>query len=339
MRNVNRQILLARRPQGMPQESDFKLVENPIPEPGGGQVLLRLLWLSVDPYMRGRISGVKSYAKGVDPGELMVGGGVGQVVRSNHPGFKPGEFATTMNAGWQDYAALPGEALRKVDPADGPIEHAVGIYGLPGLTAYFALLDIGQPKAGETVVVSSASGAVGQAVGQIAKMKGCRTVAIAGSDAKLAWCRELGFDAGVNYKTAPDLKAALAAACPKGVDVFFDNVGGTIHDAAMALINLHARIIICGNITLYNRPGEPDIGLRHLRAMLVNRATMRGFLLFDYADRYDAGIRELVSWVKAGRIKYRYDVIEGLERAPQGLIRLLTGANFGKQLVKIAEPA
>jgi hypothetical protein len=338
MTEINRRVLLARRPQGMPKETDWRMDSAPMPTPGEGQIVARALYLSVDPYMRGRIAGGKSYAKGVDPGELMQGGAVGRVTASRHPGFAPGDIVESMAWGWQDYAVLGAQGTRKIDQRYGSVRDALGLLGLPGMTAYFALLDVGQPRAGQTVVVSAAAGAVGQAVGQIAKIRGCRTVAVAGDDRKLDWCvRECGYDAAVNYKTAADLPAALKAACPGGIDIYFDNTAGPIHDAVMGLINLRARIIICGTIALYNRLGEPDIGPRHLRQVLINRARIEGFLLFDYADRYQEAITQLSAWSREGRIKYREDIVDGLENAPRALIRLLTGENFGKQLVRIAE--
>lgn len=336
MRNANRQFVLVRYPDGMPKESDWKLVESPIAEPSEGEMLVRTIWLSVDPYMRGRISPAKSYAKGVSPGEVMVGGGVGEVVRSRHPDFKPGDIVESMAFGWQDYPVLKAAGTRKVDPALGPIRYAVGILGMPGLTAYFALLDVARPKAGETVVVSAASGAVGQVAGQIAKIHGCRAVAVAGSEAKLSFCRELGYDAGVNHRAA-DLPAALAAACPDGIDIYFDNTGGPIHDAAMGLMRLRGRVPIVGRIALAAKFGEPDIGVRHLGQILVNRLRMEGFLVFDYAARYPEGLKQLAAWVKEGKLRYREDIVEGLENTPKAFLRLLTGENFGKQLVRVSD--
>jgi NADPH-dependent curcumin reductase len=336
MRNVNRQFLLARYPEGLPKASDWKLVENPVPEPGEGEMLVRTLWLSVDPYMRGRISPAKSYAKGVAPGELMVGGGVGEVVRSNVVGFKPGDIVESMSFGWQDYPVLKAAGTRKVDPALGPVRHALGVLGMPGLTAYFALMDWTKPKPGETVVISAASGAVGQVAGQIAKILGCRAVAVAGGAAKLAFCKELGYDAGVDHHAA-DMPAAMAKACPDGIDVFLDNTGGPIHDAAMGLMRLRGRIVIIGRIALAAKFGEPDIGVRHMGTMLVNRLRMQGFLVFDYLDRYPEGLKQLAAWMKEGKIRYREDVVDGLESTPKAFLRLLSGENFGKQLVRVTE--
>ena len=338
MRNVNRPFLLARYPEGLPKEDDWKLVESPVPEPSADEILVRTQWLSVDPYMRGRISPAKSYAKGVAPGELMVGGGVGEVVRSNIPEFKPGDIVESMAFGWQDYPVLKAAGTRKVDPSLGPIRHALGVLGMPGLTAYFAMLEVLKPKAGETVLVSAASGAVGQVVGQIAKILGCRAVAVAGSASKLAFCKELGYDAGIDHH-AKDLPAEMAKACPDGIDVYFDNTGGPIHDAAMGLMRLRGRIVIVGRIALSAKFGQPDIGVRHMGTMLVNRLRMEGFLVFDYVQRYPEGLKQLAAWMKEGHIKYREDIVDGLENTPKAFLRLLSGENFGKQLVRISGSA
>ncbi|MBI3451618.1 MAG: NADP-dependent oxidoreductase [Rhodospirillales bacterium] len=333
----NRRFVLASRPAAMPEEGNWKLVETAMPGPGEGEILVRTIWLSVDPYMRGRIAAGKGYAKGIEIGAVMGGGGVGEVVRSRHPAFKPGDIVESMAFGWQEYAVLGPAGTRKVDPAHGPIRHALGILGMPGLTAYFALFDIGRPKPGDTVVVSAASGAVGQVVGQLAKMAGCRTVAVAGSEAKLAWCRdELGYDAGVNHRTAGDLPAALAAACPGGIDIYFDNTAGLIADAAMGLVNLGARIVQCGRIAISSQPG-PDIGPRFHGQFIATRCRMEGFLIFDHAHRYDEGLRRLGPWVREGKLRYREDIVEGFENTPRALIRVLSGTNFGKQLVKVAD--
>jgi NADPH-dependent curcumin reductase CurA len=333
--NQNRKFVLAHRPQGEPKESDFELVEEPIPALGEGEVMVRAEYLSVDPYMKGRMVDAPSYTPPVQLGEVMVGGGAGEVVQSNDPGFAPGEFVEGP-LGWQEMAAVPGAALRKLDPDLAPISTACGVLGMPGLTAYFGLLEVGQPKAGETVVVSAASGAVGAVVGQIAKIKGCRAVGIVGSDAKADYITgELGFDAAVNYKTAGDLDAAIGEACPGGVDVYFDNVGGPVTYAVFAHINMGARIAICGQIALYNLE-EPYVGDRNLRFMLVNRARMEGLLVFDWIDRYPEGLTALGQWIKEGKLKYKEDVMEGLENMPRALLRLFHGENFGKQLVKVA---
>ncbi len=335
MQNMNRQWRLKSRPQAMPTPDNWELIESPIPDPGDGQVVARACWLSVDPYMRGRIAAGPSYAKPVEPGEVMQGGGVGVVVRSRNPALVPGDIVESMGWGWQDYATLNPQGTRKIDPAHGPMRYALGILGMPGLTAYFAFLDVGSPRVGDTVVVSSASGAVGQVVGQIAKLMGCRAVAVAGGAAKLGWCRELGYDAGVDYK-AGDLRGALAAATPEGIDVYFDNTAGPIFDAVMERINLRARIIQCGTIDTYNRAGEPDTGLRHHRHMLVKRARWQGFLYPDYAHRAEEGLARLGQWIRAGKLRYREDIAEGIEQMPHAFLKLLTGQNLGKQLVRIA---
>ncbi len=336
---VNRQWRLRARPAGMPSADTWEMVEGPVPEPGAGQVLARACWLSVDPYMRGRISAGPSYARPVEPGEVMQGGGVGVVVASRNPALRPGDIVESMGWGWQDYALLPPMGTRKVDPALGPMRHALGVLGMPGLTAYFALLDVGAPRPGDVVAVSSAAGAVGQVVGQIAKLMGCRTIAIAGGPEKIAWCRALGYDSGVDHK-AGDLRAALADASPDGIDVYFDNTAGPIFDAVMERINLRARIVQCGTIDTYNRPGQPDVGLRHHRQMLVKRARWQGFLYTDYVHRSEEGLARLASWLRDGRLRYREDIAEGIEAMPGALLRVLSGANLGKQLVRVSpEPA
>ncbi len=337
MRNSNRQWILVRHPDGMPQEGDWQLVESPMPEPGEGEMLVRAIYLSVDPYMRGRISPAKNYTAGVGLGEVMQGGGVGEVVRSNHPDFHPGDIVESMEFGWQEYPVLGAAGTRRVDPTIAPIHTALSCLGMPGLTAYFAMETIGRPEPGETVVVSAASGAVGQVAGQIAKIKGCRAVAIAGRDDKLAWCREIGYDAGINHRTTEDLDAAVAAACPEGVDVFFDNTGGAIHDAVMRNLAQGARIIICGMVSRAARFDEPDIGERHMRRLLIARARMEGFLVTDHRDRYDEALRELAAWRAEGRLRFREDILDGFENMPKALLRVLSGENFGKQLVRVSD--
>ena len=337
-RPMNRQWLLAAHPEGMPKPSDWRLVARPVEEPGPGQMLVHALYLSVDPYMRGRISPARNYAAGVQVGQVMTGGGVGRILRSNLPGFAQGEIVESFGFGWQEYALLGAEGTRRVDPQQGPLQSALSYLGLPGLTAYFALLEVGRPHAGETVVISAAAGAVGQIAGQIAKLQGARAVAIASSDAKLAWCRELGYASGINYRTAADLGAAVRAACPDGVDVFLDNTAGPIHDAVMANLAPHARVIVCGTVALAERFEQPDIGLRHLRQILVTRARVEGFLLFDHAARYEEARRQLAAWAKAGQLRHREDVLEGIEQMPEAFLRLLRSANFGKQLVRLEDP-
>jgi hypothetical protein len=265
----------------------------------------------------------------------MEGGTVGEVVRSSHPGFAVGDIVEGR-LGWQEYAVSAGKGVRKVDPSAAPISTALGVLGMPGLTAYFGLLEVGQPKPGETVVVSAASGAVGGLVGQIAKLKGCRAVGLAGSDAKVEYITgELGYDAGINYRTAPDLDGALRAACPSGIDVYFDNVGGRIAEAVSRHVNLFARIAVCGLISQYNLT-EPELAPRNERFVLVNRVRIQGFIVFDFAARYREGLAQLTDWVRQGKLKYREDIVDGLERAPGALIGLLQGSNFGKVVVRVA---
>lgn len=331
---MNRRVVLKRRPVGAPVPEDFELVEAERPRAGDGEIVCRTIYLSLDPYMRGRISGVKSYAKGVDPGELMVGGTVGEVVESRHPGFAPGDLVAGYD-GWQAYGLSKGMGVRKLDPAQAPISTALGVLGMPGMTAYVGLLDFGRPKPGETVVVSAASGAVGSAVGQIAKLGGCRAVGIAGGRAKCDYVvNELGFDACVDYK-AGDVFEGLAAACPGGVDVYFDNVGGDILKAVLRLINPHARVPLCGLISQYNAtemPPGPNWG-----TLLVNRVTVKGFIISDHLDRLPDFLRDAGGWVREGRLRYREDVVRGLEHAPAAFIGLLEGRNFGKLIVQVGD--
>jgi NADPH-dependent curcumin reductase CurA len=335
LNQVNRRITLVSRPETYPAADNFKLVEEPVPAIGPGQVLVRTLYLSLDPYMRGRMSAAKSYAPPVELGGTMVGGIVGKVVASENQRFKVGDIVEGR-LGWQDYGISDGRDLRKVDPSWGPVSTAVGVLGMPGLTAYFGLLEVCRPRAGDTVVVSAAAGAVGQVVGQIAKLAGCRVVGIAGGAPKVAFItRELGFDHGIDYK-AGDLDAALDAACPDGVDCYFDNVGGAVSEAVFRHLANRARIAICGQIALYN-VDMPEPGSRNLRFMLVNRAHMEGFLVSDFADRWPDGLKRLSRWLKAGKIKYREDVVDGLENAPAAFLRLFRGENFGKLVVKVAD--
>jgi NADPH-dependent curcumin reductase CurA len=331
---VNRQIVLRRRPVGMPKPGDFDLVEAPLPAPKDGEILSRTIYLSLDPYMRGRISGAKSYAASVEPGQVIVGGTVGEVLESKHPGLSRGDIVMGYD-GWQSHGVAGGAAVRKLDPKQAPISTALGVLGMPGMTAYVGLLDIGQPKPGETVVVSAAAGAVGSAVGQIAKIKGCRAVGIAGSADKCDYVvRELGFDACVSYKQG-DLLAALKAACPAGIDVYFENVGGDVLRAVMQLLNMNARIPLCGLISEYNAT-EPVPG-PNLRPLLFNRALVKGFIVSDHMARLGDFLRDCGGWVREGRLKYREDVVVGLEKAPEAFIGLLQGRNFGKLLVRVGE--
>ncbi len=330
---VNRRIVLAARPSGFPKDADFRLETQPVPKPGQGEFLARVVYLSLDPYMRGRMAAGKSYVPPVEIGDVMTGGTVARVIESNHPGYAAGDDVVGL-LGWQEYAVSDGSGVMKVDPRMAPISTALGVLGMPGLTAYFGLLDVGRPKSGETVVVSAASGAVGAVVGQIAKLKGCRAVGIAGSDEKCAYVRdELRFDAAINYKKTSDMSQDLAEACPRGVDVYFDNVGGEILDAVLRHINFRARIVVCGMISEYNLTETP-VGPRPGRFLLVNRARMEGFIVFDFRDRYAEGLAALGGWVRGGQLKYREDIVEGLENAPRAFLGLLQGKNFGKLLVQ-----
>ena len=328
----NIQICLARRPSGWVRESDFNVVRTGMPNPGEGQILLKSLFLSLDPYMRLRMDDAKSYAPPVEIGAVMVGGTVSEVIASRHPGYRPGDIVTGMT-GWQLFALSDGKLLRPVDPALAPWSAALGVVGMPGVTAWVGLLDIGMPKAGETVVVSAASGAVGSVAGQIAKIKGCRIVGIAGGAAKCEYVtRELGFDACIDYRGG-DLHGQLAAACPNGVDVYFDNVGGEILDTLLRLLNPFARIALCGLISQYNE--VENTGLKNLRSLLVNRVRLQGFIVSDHLNRFPPALAELGQWYKAGRLKYRESVAHGIENAPRAFIGMLRGENFGKQVVKL----
>ncbi|OYV96037.1 MAG: NADP-dependent oxidoreductase [Acidobacteria bacterium 21-70-11] len=335
MATVNKQITLAARPVGLPRVSDFHLVYSPVPSPSEGEVLVRSVYLSLDPYMRGRMSDAESYARPVAIGEVMTGGAVASVVESRHADFLAGDTVEGM-LGWQEYAIAQGRELRKIDPGLAPISTALGVLGMPGLTAYFGLLDICDPQPGETAVVSGAAGAVGMIAGQIAKIKGCRVVGVAGSDAKISWLLdELGFDAAFNYKTIEYPYSTLKELCPAGIDVYFDNVGGAISDAVMRLINAKARISVCGQISQYNLK-EPELGPRWLGQLIVKQAKVQGFLVSGYAERFPTGLKQLATWLKQGKLKYREEVAQGIEAAPQAFIGMLQGKNQGKQLVQLS---
>ncbi len=318
----------------MPKESDFRLVESPVPRPASGEVLVQALYLSVDPYMRIRINGASSYAQSVQPGEVMVGGVVGRVVESNDPRIAVDDVVEGM-LGWQKYAVAPAKTLRKIDPKNAPVTTALYVLGMPGLTAYFGLLDICHPQPGETVVVSGAAGAVGSLVGQIAKIKRCRAIGIAGTNEKVRFItQDLGFEGGFNYKETPDYTARLKDLCPNGIDVYFDNVGGSITDAVMKLLNTRARVAVCGQISQYNAD-RPEMGPRWLGQLVAKQAKVEGFLVHQFADRYDEGLRQLSTWLREKRIRYREDIVDGIENAPRAFIGMLEGHNIGKQLVKV----
>ena len=327
----NQKIVLASRPVTWVEESNFRLEEADIPEPGANQVLVRNEWLSLDPYMRGRMSDAKSYAAPVEIGAVMIGGTAGKVVRSNHPGFTPGDKVVGA-LGWQTWGVADGSNLRKVDAGAVPLSAFLGPLGMPGVTAWVGLLDICAPKTGETVVVTAASGAVGSVVGQLAKIHGARAVGIAGGPDKCRYVlEELGFDACIDYK-AGNLRGDLKNAAPKGIDCLFENVGGEIFDTLLARMNPFSRIAVCGLISEYNSQPYP---ISNLRSVLVNRVRMQGFIVYDDLSRWPPALTELGAHVASGRIKYRESVAEGLAAAPAALISLLKGGNFGKQLVKL----
>ena len=337
---VNRKIVLNSRPIGAPTSENFRLEEGVAPVPADGQVLLRTLYLSLDPYMRGRMSDAPSYAPPVEVGTEMIGGTVSRVERSLHPDYQTGDLVLGFS-GWQDYAVSDGTGLTKLDPLMTQPSLALGVLGMPGFTAYMGLLDIGQPKPGETIVVAAASGAVGSVVGQIAKLKGCRVVGIAGGAKK---CRsvvdELGFDACIDHHSA-DFNQQLATACPDGIDVYFENVGGKVFDAVLPLLNPAARIPVCGLIAHYNDtelPEGPDrLGLL-TRTLLTKRIKMQGFIIFDdYGHRYSEFFNQMSLWLNEGKIIFREDIVNGLEKAPQAFIGLLEGKNFGKLVIRVAK--
>ena len=329
----NKEIRFASRPAGMPTTDNFKIVDTDVPRLNDGEVLVRTLYISVDPYLRGRMRESRSYVPPFEIGQVIGSSVVGEVVESRAPEFAAGDIVTGM-LGWRLYNLAKAKELRKIDPHIAPVTTALGVLGMPGLTAYFGLLDIGQPKEGETVVVSGAAGAVGMTVCQIAKIKGCRIVGIAGSDDKNQYLtRELGVDAAINYKSA-EMKQALKEACPKGVDVYFDNVGGEVSDALMALINHGARIPLCGQISLYNLD-KPDVGPRPQPYLLVNSALMKGFIVTDYTVRFAEGLMNLTQWLVAGKLKYAETFVEGFENTPKAFIGLFSGENLGKQIVKV----
>ena len=328
----NKRVVLASRPVGPVSEANFRIEEAPLPKPAEGEVLVRNIWLSLDPYMRGRMSDAKSYVKGIELGEVMVGQTVGEVIESRHASLKPGDKVLTQ-LGWQLYGCA--KELTKVDDSRAPLSYYLGVIGMPGMTAYFGLKELGQPKPGETVVVSAASGAVGSVVGQLAKLWGCRAIGIAGGREKCDYVKnELGFDACLDYK-AGALRDQLKEACPKGVDVYFDNVGGEILDTLLARMNLFGRIVVCGTISDYN--ATDPYRVRNWRAILVNRLRVQGMIVFDWKERYGEALKALGGYFAEGKLKTRESVVKGLENAPRGLIDLLQGRNFGKQLVRLAD--
>ncbi|HPZ07412.1 MAG TPA: NADP-dependent oxidoreductase [Candidatus Eremiobacteraeota bacterium] len=331
---INRQIILVKRPEGMPGEDCFKLIETSIPSPTKGELLIKTLYLSVDPYMRFRMGKGTSYISAFPLNEAITGGAVGEIIETKSIKFKKGEIVTGDLLPWQDYSVLNNKEVRKVDTKIAPPSTALGVMGMPGLTAYFGMINIGKAKAGETLVVSGAAGAVGMIAGQIGKIKGCHVVGIAGSHEKTEYLiKALGFDGAVNYKRK-SFKQLLKAACPKGVDIYFDNVGGEISDAVLKLINYKARIVVCGQISLYNLSKIPP-GPRREMELLSKRALMEGFIVMDYRDRFQKGLLELSEWVMKNKLKYAENIVEGLENAPKAFLGLFSGENLGKQIVKI----
>ena len=317
----------------MPTLENFQFADTEVPQPSDGEVLVRLQYISVDPYLRGRMREGKSYIEPFEVGQVIKSSAVGEVIDSRSPKFQPGDVVTGM-FGWRLYDVVKAETLMKTVPGVSPTT-ALGVLGGTGLTAYFGLLDIGQPKEGETVVVSGAAGAVGIVVCQIAKLKGCRVVGIAGSDEKNEYLRsELGVDATINYKTTENMFAAFKEACPNGIDIYFDNVGGEVTDALMPLINDFARIVVCGQISMYNSD-KPNIGPRPQPFLLVHKATMRGFIITQYMNRFTEGITQLAQWFMSGKLKHAETIVEGFDTTPQAFIGLFSGENLGKQVVKI----
>ena len=333
MAAMNRQVLLASRPQGWIREENFRIVDAPVPKPDPGEVLVRGEWLSLDPYMRGRMSDAKSYTAPVEIGQVMVGQVVGEVLESRDRAFSAGDKVLAP-LGWQLYGVAAAKTLRKIDVVRAPATYYLGVLGMPGMTAWFGLSEIAKPKRGETLVVSAASGAVGSVVGQLARVAGSRVVGIAGGKAKCAYVvDELGFDACIDYK-AEDVPQRLRETCPDGVDVYFENVGGALLDALLAVMNRFSRIVICGLVAEYNAT-EP-YGYKRLRSILVNRIRLQGMLVFDWEARYGEALEALSGHLAAGKLKYRESIVEGIDNAPKGLIGLLRGENFGKQLVHLA---
>lgn len=335
-KTTNTEIHLANRPAGMPSNEDFKFVESTMPTPNDKEILVRTLYLSVDPYMRGRMNDTKSYIAPFELNQVIMGGVVAEVVESKSTHFKQGDIVTG-NFEWAKFSIANEEAARKIDPSVAPISTHLGILGMPGLTAYFGLLDIGKPQEGETVVVSGAAGAVGSAVGQIAKIKGANVIGIAGSDEKIDYLiNELGFDAAVNYK-ADSFEKDLEKALPNGVDVYFDNVGGVVSDAVMKSLNRNSRIPVCGAISSYNLAGE-DLGPRIQSNLIKNSTLMQGFTVGNYMNDFPVAAADLGKWLQEGKLKYEETIVDGFENTPQAFLGLFKGTNLGKQIVKVAEP-
>lgn len=332
---VNKQFRLVARPVGLPKASDWQYEESPVPEPNAGELLTKILYISMDPAMRGWMNDRRSYIEPVRLGQVMRAGAIGKVVASNHPQFHIGDYVTGV-LGVQSYAISDGNGLRNVDPAIAPLPMYLSVLGMPGMTAYFGLLEVGQPKEGETVVVSAAAGAVGALVGQIAKIKGCRVVGIAGGEKKCAFIvDDLGFDAAIDYKSE-NVADGLKKHCANGVDIYFDNVGGEILDTVLTRINLGGRIPICGAISQYNNPAAIQ-GPSNYLSLLINRARMQGFIVLDYAKEYGVAAREMGQWLEQGRLRSKEHIVEGIETFPETLLMLFSGQNFGKLMIQVAD--
>lgn len=336
MTDTYREVHLRRRPAGLPVADDFAIVERPIPEPGPGQFLVRNILMSVDPYMRGRMLDRESYVPPFQVGEVLDGGSVGRVVRSHHPEFSVGDYVCGFaSGGWREFNVSDGTMMQKVDPGLAPLGAYLGVVGMPGLTAYTSLLRIGRPKAGETVFVSAAAGAVGSIVCQIAKLKGCRVVGSAGSPEKLAWLREIGVDAAIDYRTCGSLLDAVADACPQGIDIYYENVGGEHLEVALERMNKGGRLVMCGMISLYNAT-EPPPGPRNLIQIVGKSLTMQGFIVSDFLDMLPEFYRDVPAWIGAGKLRWRETVLDGIENAPAAFLGLFRGDNIGKMLVRLA---
>jgi len=334
----NKRIVMVDHPAGFPKESDFRLEEVPIPEPGEGEFLVKHEYMSLDPYMRGRMNPTSkfSYVEGLQPGDVMCGGCVGHVIKSRHPDYKEGDAVATY-AGWQEYCVTNGEGyhFHKIDTNIAPMKAYLGVLGMPGMTAYFGLLELCQPKEGETVYVSGGAGAVGSYVGQIAKIKGCRVAGSAGSDDKVAWMvGELGYNAAFNYKANQDFPRQIELVCPNGIDCYFDNVGGAMSDAVFAHMNVFARAAICGQISQYNLE-TPEPGARLLPLILVRQMRVEGFIVTRFIEQYEKAFADMAKWLKEGKLIYRTTTAEGIENAPAAFLGMLRGENTGKQLVRI----
>jgi NADPH-dependent curcumin reductase CurA len=325
---TSREIRLAARPRGVPMPSDFEVADVELPDPGEGEVLIRNAYVSVDPYMRGRMNDAKSYVPPFQLGEALTGGAVGQVVSSRSPGWEEGTWVV-HNLGWREWALSDGGSLLPVDPTLAPVSTALGVLGMPGLTAYVGLLDVGRPQEGETVFVSGAAGAVGSVAGQIAKLQGCRVIGSAGTAEKVAWLRELGFDEAFDYR-----KTTARDALRDGIDVYFDNVGGATLEAAIGALRRHGRVVACGAISQYNAT-EPQPGPRNLFMVVTKRLRLEGFIVFDHYDRYPDFVADMAGWVREGKVRYRETVVDGIEEAPAAFVGLLQGDNVGKMLVRV----